>query len=227
MRTCLSLLLLIIFYANTHAQNAPRKTHFPVWTFQQKNVNIYGISVGLITPNDSMQNVRSNGIRIEALGLGILFGFMGNDPIAKNEDEFQKKMSGRLFEKINGLNLSATGTLCDCAVNGFSAGLVGQLGRQVNGVSLSMINLFQLHNGLQMGSINGAYSMNGVQMAAFINSAIKAKGLQICLLSNSAEKATGLQVALFNKAQQLKGVQIGLWNVNQRRKLPFVNWNFN
>lgn len=227
MRTCLPLLVLVIFYANTYAQDAPRKTHFPVWTFQQKNVNIYGISAGLITLEDGVRNVRSNGIRIEPLGLGIGFGFMGNDPIAKTDDEYQKKMSEPLSEKINGFNLSPAGTICNCTINGISAGLIGQLGRQVNGVSISMINVFQLHNGLQMGATNDAYAMHGVQMAMFFNSAIKAKGLQISLLNNHAEKATGLQIALLNRTQQLKGLQIGLWNINQKRKLPLVNWNFN
>jgi hypothetical protein len=27
-------------------------------------------------------------------------------------------------------------------------------------------------------------------------------------------------------AWHLKGAQIGLWNKNQKRSLPFINWNF-
>jgi hypothetical protein len=229
MRTCSLLLLLIIVYANTFAQEELRKTYFPAWTFQQKNIRIYGISAGLITLDEpgSARNVRSNGLRIEPLGMGILIGFLDNDPLPQNDDQYKEEMSKPLSEKINGINLSPAGTLCDCAINGISAGLVGQFGRQVNGVSASMINIFQLHNGLQMGAGNIAYAMNGVQLAVFNNSATKANGIQIGFLTNRAERANGLQIALFNHAKQLKGVQIGLWNVNQKRKLPLVNWNFN
>ena len=34
----------------------------------------------------------------------------------------------------------------------------------------------------------------------------------------------GVQIGVLNKAKNLKGLQIGLWNKNQHRSLPFINW---
>lgn len=36
----------------------------------------------------------------------------------------------------------------------------------------------------------------------------------------------GLQIGIRNKSDNMKGIQIGLWNVNGKRKLPIINWNF-
>jgi hypothetical protein len=36
----------------------------------------------------------------------------------------------------------------------------------------------------------------------------------------------GVQVALYNKSMDFRGVQLGLWNVNGRRSLPLINWQF-
>jgi hypothetical protein len=37
---------------------------------------------------------------------------------------------------------------------------------------------------------------------------------------------SGLQIGIVNKSKNLRGIQIGIWNVNQKRKLPLLNWNF-
>ncbi len=36
----------------------------------------------------------------------------------------------------------------------------------------------------------------------------------------------GLQIGVVNKAKRLRGIQLGIWNINERRKLPLINWNF-
>ena len=36
----------------------------------------------------------------------------------------------------------------------------------------------------------------------------------------------GLQIGVVNKSKNLRGIQIGIWNVNQKRRLPLINWNF-
>jgi hypothetical protein len=36
----------------------------------------------------------------------------------------------------------------------------------------------------------------------------------------------GMQLGILNLAEELRGFQIGLWNRNARRALPFINWQF-
>jgi hypothetical protein len=51
-------------------------------------------------------------------------------------------------------------------------------------------------------------------------------GLSIAGIRNRASIARGVQIGLFNKSTELRGFQFGLWNINGRRSLPFINWQF-
>lgn len=207
------LLFLTIFATAAIAQAQKRTNRFPAGTFHERNVNITGISVGLYSglDDDSTRNVTTNGIRMEAIGLGILSPLIPSSPVVETEDQFRATMAEPYSEKINGFNLSPAGTVCDCLVNGISAGFIGQINRKVTGVSVSLVlNLAQAHNGVQMAMVNQSYAMNGIQIG----------------ISNSGGRTRGLQIGLFNHSTNFKGVQIGLWNTNQKRKLPLLNWNF-
>ncbi len=57
------------------AQEGRWRVRFPVWTFHQDSVIIYGLAVGAI-PNPDTLHTRTHGIRIEALGEG-LFATVG------------------------------------------------------------------------------------------------------------------------------------------------------
>lgn len=215
MKLKLILLMLLVSTIAANAQSPERRNRFPAGTFHKKNQNINGISVGLYSGLDDEEeekrNVHTNGIRLEAIGLGLILPLIPSDPTADDEKSFQAIMADPPSEVINGFNLSPAGTVCDCINNGISAGLIGQMNRQVNGISASFImNLSQKHNGLQIAMGNSSYVMNGVQIG----------------LSNSGGRARGLQIGLLNSATNFKGVQLGLWNVNQKRKLPIINWNF-
>jgi len=207
--------MLITSITAASAQSPKRTNRFPVGTFHKKNQNINGLSVGLYSGygdfGDSMRNVTSNGIRLEALGGGILVPLIPSSPISDSEEGFKAMMATPASERINGFNLSPAGTVCDCIVNGISAGLIGQINRQVSGVSASLVmNLAERHNGIQIAMFNESYAMNGLQIG----------------LSNYGNRARGLQIGLFNESKNLKGIQLGLWNRNQKRKLPILNWNF-
>jgi len=173
---------------------------FPIWTFHEKNVNIHGISVGLWSFYDNERNTNTNGIRLELIGLGITSLIVPEFP------DF-----GRRSERINGLNISALGTVCDCLINGISVGSFGQIVEQVNGITLSaMVNLIEKQNGIMIAVSNGTNTMNGLQFGA----------------TNYSSKMNGIQAGFVNQSETLRGIQIGFWNVNQKRKLPLINWNF-
>jgi hypothetical protein len=215
MKNLKATVLIIMVSISAYAQQPVRTNRFPAGTFHQKNLNINGISVGLYTGfgdfGDSVANVHTNGMRLEAVGMGILSPLLPKSPISEDDRQFNALMATPASEQINGFNLSPAGTMCDCITNGVSAGAIGQYNRQVNGLSASIvINLAEKHNGVQLAMFNESFAMNGLQIG----------------VSNYAQRSRGIQIGLFNQSKNLKGIQLGLWNKNQRRKLPILNWNF-
>ena len=219
--------LFLILTISSYGQDEKRKNYFPIWTFHQDSINIHGISVGLWTFNSEPPRfTNTNGIKVELIGIGIPLLLMPRSPIVETDSAFVKLEQKPLSEKINGLNLSLSGTACHCLTNGLTAGLIGQIHFQVNGISISIFgNSTQKHNGVMAAISNEAYYMNGLQVGLF-NSGYKTKGVQLGIIGNYADEMKGLQIGLSNISKKLKGIQIGLWNVNQKRKLPFINWNF-
>lgn len=205
----------ILFFVMTICSYGQNDNRFPIWTFHEKNVNIHGISVGFFS-TDNERNTNTNGVRLELIGLGVFA------PLIPQYPTFGEKRS----ERINGLNLSALGTVGDCLINGLSVGIGGQINYQVNGITLSgMMNLVHKQNGLMIAGNNITNTMNGLQLA-FANTTSEMNGVQIGLPLNESEKTRGLQIGIVNKSKNLRGIQIGIWNVNQKRKLPLLNWNF-
>jgi hypothetical protein len=205
-------IIFILLTISSYGQVVKRKNYFPIWTFHKDSINIHGISVGLWTFNTEPKFTNTNGIKLELIGLGILIPSIKESPIVETDSAFIKLKQEHLSERINGLNLSALGSICHCLTNGLAAGFMNQIHFQVNGISTSpFMNFTQKHNGVMIAYSNGAYYMNGLQVG----------------VANNGYKTKGLQIGLFNKSKKLKGLQIGLWNVNQKRKLPLINWSFN
>lgn len=224
--TNILIILFLILTISLYGQIDKRKNYLPIWTFHQNNINIHGTSIGLWTFNSEPRHTNTNGIKIELIGIGILIPLIPRSPIIETDSAFIKLTKEPLSERINGLNLSASGSACHCLTNGLTAGYIGQIHFQVNGLSTSLfMNFTQKHNGVMTALFNDAYYMNGLQIG-FSNNGYKTKGLQIGVLGNNADEMKGVQIGLFNKSKKLKGLQIGLWNVNQKRKLPLFNWNF-
>ena len=199
-----------------------RKTHFPVWVFQQKNVIIDGVSFGLWNFSSWQRNTTTNGIRLSLIGEGILAPFLSKNPVPENDSSYKNfkdtlkigtSSGDTLFsERINGINLSGTGSMGSYAVNGITAGLIGQINGKINGISVAAV-------------LNFAPFHNGIQGALFLNYCIEMNGIQ-CAAMNDTYKMNGLQIGLFNKSKRTRGIQIGLWNVNEHRKFPLINWSF-
>lgn len=172
------------------------KVRFPVWTFHEDSVTTYGVSVGLAS--FIPKKVTTNGIKIELLGMGFLVPLAPGapHPVTEHELDSLKKNPDSI---VNGLEISLSGTAtCNQGiVTGISAGYIGQVHLQVNGLSVSMIGNFAgEHNGLQLAASNWAGVMNG------------------------------FQIGLINRCFNGKGIQIGLWNVNPERSMPFINFHF-
>lgn len=221
----LVLALCFTFSFSAQSQNVKKKW-YPAWTYHQDSININGISVGLLSIDDSARNTNTNGIKLELIGVGLIIPLVPKSPIVENTFDFEKLETQAISERINGLSISGSGTSCHCLTNGVTAGLIGQINFKVNGISASLLmNFTQKQNGLMLGMLNDAYLMRGLQLGVG-NNGYKTKGAQLGIISNFADEMRGLQIGIFNKSKNLKGVQIGIWNVNQKRKLPLINWNF-
>jgi hypothetical protein len=247
----LLMLLLSTLCISARMNGQHRKTRFPVGLYTTGDSDIYGISfgVGSDTYMDSdYVSVRSNGIRIEPISQSILF-FTLIFPVDRVRypkipgeiSEYAKKIPN---EVINGLNLSC-GTNAFADVNGVTVSAFVQSLRQTNGLSLSGAYSYSFrNNGVQfaIGGTSAVFS-NGVLLSAIGTSVYDGKGLQIAFNNDynqfmglqvgmvnggfgKAESFKGLQIGLFNNAKKLKGIQIGLINKNEKRILPFINWNF-
>jgi len=206
---------LLLGSATLNAQGQEsRNTYFPVWSYHSSNTNILGLSLGFATPGfpsqDNVRNTNSYGIKVELIGWGFVSPLFPESPVAKSSQEFATLNEDPLSENIYGLSISLSGTFCDCKTVGVSVGGVGQYNFQVDGLSISPINLVQVHNGVQIAMASFAYRMRGFQIG----------------LRNESHNATGVQIGLFNYSDNLKGLQIGLWNVNHERISPVVNWGF-
>ncbi|ERJ59870.1 LA_2272 family surface repeat-containing protein [Sphingobacterium paucimobilis] len=179
-----------------------------IGTFHTSNTEYNGLSFGFGSTMADSRNVKTNGVRLEVPGIGII-SFMGNG--FPNATEPFDLSDFKYSEVINGVNLS-TGSWCDCNYNGWTIAAVGQYGKLGKGLSLAGgWNIIDKQNGVQLSIIaNSSYYMSGVQISAF----------------NFIHSGTGLQIGLLNRSRNFKGMQLGLWNVNQKRSLPIINWNF-
>ncbi|MCC6701124.1 MAG: hypothetical protein IT221_06355 [Fluviicola sp.] len=195
------LLLLALVALQVTAQDsliAKRSHRFPIWSFHTKNKTIDGISFGLASVPNKQRNVKTNGIKIELLGVGFFTSMVPQSPIATSDTSYLDFMNAPLSETVNGISLSVFGTAADEKVNGITLGLWGEYLTQINGV----------------GAV------------CFVNFVQKVNGVQAAFLMNDCYELHGLQIGLLNRTQRLKGFQIGLWNVNSKRKLPLINWSF-
>ena len=100
-----------------------------------------------------------------------------------------------------------------------------QLNR-INGVQIGSINAENIVNGLNLNAACFNSNNNGVCISAVMNRHYVMNGVTIAVIANHDTKCNGLQISLINTSKKLKGIQIGLWNINQKRSLPFVNWCF-
>ena len=97
---------------------------------------------------------------------------------------------------------------------------------RINGLQIGSINAENIVNGLDLSAACFDSNNNGVCISIVMNRHYVMNGITIAAIANHDMKCNGIQISLINTSKQLKGVQIGLWNINQKRSLPFINWCF-
>ena len=212
---------------------------FSLSPISKKVDNVNGLVFGLghiINKNISKQTI--NGLNIEANpapALGALVGFfaiMHLDDVIKNskvpdsikgtEAHFRLDFfdgspnlklrgvnlsTGCFFTptSMSGLNISLANIFKD--FKGFSITPVWTIVNNQVGFSIGMINANNVLKGSTVGVYNQSYELKGVLVGVF----------------NQTGNNHGLQVGVFNRSNS-EGPQIGLWNINNKRSLPFINW---
>ena len=181
------LFIIVIFSLKSFSQDIERKNHYLFWTYHQKNANTHGISLGLGSFKQSMNNY-TNGLKIELIGMGVLLPLIPKSPIASSEIEYENLMKTPISERINGIVISGAGTVCDCTTNGINIGLIGHSNRKLNGISIALVmNIAQKNNGIQISAFNESFYMNGLQVG-LTNYSYNTNGIQIGLLNTSKKK---------------------------------------
>lgn len=215
MKNILITITTLLITATSISQSFNEKTNYLIGTFHARNTTINGVSIGAFPNFNKQRFVKTNGLRLEIPGLGLI-GFMG----------VGTRGTDIVDEIINGVNIS-TGTIGDLKFNGITIAGVSQSGVYNNGIAIAgFMNAMDYSNGIQIsGWENIADTSNGIQIGGF-NNANFMIGLQLGAGNDVVEKMIGLQIGLFNKSSKTKGIQIGLWNINEKRKLPIINWNF-
>jgi hypothetical protein len=208
-----------------------QKHRFPLWTYYNKNTIVSGLSLGF--GQVEARNIVTNGIKISVPGIGAMVFMFPNFIGITSEEDFQRGQEYRTVHKntretVNGFYIGGCGDFLENTyVNGIDINLIANYYAQSNGISLTgLANYLGINNGLQIARLlNDCGVSNGVQVACFSH-AIYAKGLQIggCNIAKNGMK--GVQIGLYNRCKNCSGIQIGLWNKNDKRSLPLVNWKF-
>jgi hypothetical protein len=183
------------------------------WVTPSRVDEINGLALGLWPENTKRsippveRSLKVNGLNIEINPVMFLIiprmlaSLTRKDTFYRLPDSikyFSGNGQGKYEAKITGVNLSFFGTLADAQLNGLNIGGLNTQVENINGVSVS-------------GLSNWAYAMNGICIALLYNKTVMTKGVQI---------------GLVNKTKSLRGFQLGLWNKNEKRSLPFINWQF-
>lgn len=158
---------------------------------------INGLAIGpVLNPYDS---IIINGFNLEILG-GLISNPIFYDDKADYRDtgRVMKKYYKKYTQVINGINLGLLATVSNAQINGIAIGGIDNVVNEVNGLSITTI----------------------VNENQFFN------GAEIAIVANHAVRGRGVQISAYNICYDLRGIQIGLWNKNGKRSLPFINWQF-
>jgi hypothetical protein len=199
----ITILFLTIFSFTVFSQkdSIALKVKKGVW-FSPTNVNrINGVNLGLQTDNLKDEPFSIHGVNLNADLLSVFISAYALVFVWKGNslrDINDTVDISRIKGTIGGLSLSVGGIMFEYHIKGVS------------------IN----------GGICGATKAHGLLISGISNFTEEFMGLEISSLRNIAVRGRGLQIGLLNMCKNLKGFQLGLWNINSKRKLPIINWSF-
>lgn len=235
-------LLLLISAAKIQAQEIISdsiQTHTQIFSLapiSKKVDKVNGLVFGLgHIENKNIEHQTINGINVEvnpAPAAGALYAFItimnfdrviGNNKIKvikKNEEDYIIKNTAPAL-MLNGLNISSGCFFTSTNMNGLNIS-AGNKFNNFNGLSITALGTIAGNqNGLSVGVYNANNDLAGSTIGVY-NQSYKLKGLHLGVF-NQVGINKGLQIGVLNKSNS-KGFQLGLWNINNKRSMPFLNW---
>ena len=199
-------------------------THGLIFGLASWTPGINGINVSFFN-NDN----QSNGIKIgmlsgskvhNGIGVGGIFGGYEvlNGVLLGGGTFIHKKLNGAIFSLIFSRENGAKNFLnSDHTVNGISVCGISMGAGNINGVTVT-------------GVACAVNNFNGIAMTVILNKIKNIKGITFSIIKNDIDKQNGVSIGLFNKAKNLKGLQLGLINYagnNPKwlRWVPFFNYS--
>jgi hypothetical protein len=191
-----------------------------IWFTPNKVEEINGLSVGVATVNikNSKKNIRDSltvhGLNLEFSTLAIYIPIVAIGlPIATIEFIIADTKTLRCvsFEEMDNYNWDSISY--DVKIYGANIVLFGGLG------NIKIV-------GFNLGVCNPFTQMKGVSIAILGSFMSDVKGVEFSTVWNEAQRLRGVQIGLVNCCYSLHGFQFGLWNMNPKRSLPFINWQF-
>lgn len=248
MRTSVLMVLLFVLQS-ANAQDSindilfePIKTHTQVFSLSpisKKVDKVNGLVFGVgHVANKRVTRQTINGLNIEANpapAVGAFWAFLAimelpNVIKANRVPDSIKNTEGYLkiqnltttpHLKVNGINLSTGCFFTTTSMNGLNIS-TGNKFNHFNGLSITALGTIAgKQYGLAIGMYNANNTLKGSTIGVF-NQSYNLKGLHIGVF-NKTKHNYGLQVGILNKSNS-KGLQLGLWNVNNKRSMPFINW---
>jgi len=198
MKRIILIFIFILYFVTIHSQNI--KQRYILWYIPSNVERIHGIALNpWLTESNFSKELIINGFHIQInpfFTLMVPVAVLGSISFISNND-FADKTHYENHNTINGINF----TIFDFGIS------------KVNGLDLNII-------GSDVGIVNG------ISLGGLLNKPYFIKGIAIASISNKSFECHGLQISLINYCKKLKGFQIGLWNINKKRSLPFLNWCF-
>lgn len=160
-----------------------------------------------------------------------IYGFNIETGNFSSKDVYGISITGIIHysRKNNGISAAGLSNFIERA-NGIVMAFGGNSVYKGNGVLIAgpFGNASTHFNGLAIGfGGNEIEKFSGVMIGGpFNNKASFLKGVQIGGENYIINRGRGLQIGIFNSAKNFKGIQLGLWNKNDKRALPFLNWQF-
>lgn len=185
---------------NTNIKETDKK--YIMWASPSKATHVYGLMFN-VWPEDSLPFPKIYGVEFNISPIGVFAPFL----VSLYSLDIPKTIH------------MADSMICPANYNAF---------KKVNGLQVGFINLEPaIINGLEINASGSFESVtNGVTVSVATNNHYVINGLTVAVIANNDYKCRGIQIAALNTCNDLKGFQFGLWNKNQRRSLPFINWAF-
>lgn len=203
----LSLFILLLCmgssYTSIYGQTPMDQKHFAITP--QGGVHVKGLALGLVT-NPIQNDIKIEGVNLQLMGTGFFTPIFIADAMEYYIEDFSESALDKEIKvskerdhiDITGLSISYSG--------------VASKSMNIKGVNLSGV-----------GTIS-SFS-RGVSVALLWNFSAVSHGVSFGAVNNTLEHK-GLQLGIVNSTKRSRGFQIGLWNKNEKRSLPFINWNF-